>query len=219
MQRKVKNAPGEYYHIYNRGMQKQPIFVTDGDRLRFLFLILSFQSKKTIPNVSRTMKQLVQSRALNIPKEFMENIIKNRSVELVSFCLMPNHFHLQLKELEEGGITNYMHRVLTAYTNYFNIKYKKSGHLFQGPYKSVWTVDDLQLIHTSAYIHKNPSELVGWKENYEQYPWSSLLDYLQGNRFGGLLVRDVILDRYKKDEAMSYKEYVETSTAKEEEPL
>ena len=214
---KIKNhAPEEYYHIYNRGMQKQPIFETDKDRLRFLFLLLVFQGKNSIKNISREIKQNVQSSTLHILPELEEDILKNRTVELVSFCLMPNHFHLQILEKEEGGIAKYMQRVLTAYTKYFNLRHQKSGHLLQGPYKSVLMENDLQLIHVSVYIHKIPNEFTQWKEKYEKYPWSSLQDYVFKNRFGKLLSPDIILGRYEKNKAGSYRNFVKTSLAKEE---
>jgi len=214
---KIKNhAPEEYYHIYNRGMQKQPIFETDKDRLRFLFLLFVFQGKNPIKNISREIKQNVQSSTLHILPELEEEILKNRTVELVSFCLMPNHFHLQVLEKTEGGIAKYMQRVLTAYTKYFNMRHQKSGHLLQSSYKSVLMENDLQLIHTSTYIHKNPSELAGWKEKYDKYPWSSLQDYISINRFGKLLSVSIILDRYDNNKrAVSYRHFVETSPAKE----
>jgi len=212
----IKNhAPREYYHIYNRGMQKQPIFETDADRLRFLFLILTFQGKDPVKNIGREIKESSRNETLHIKEELKKDILKNRIVELVSFCLMPNHFHLQILEKEEGGIVKYMHRVSTAYTMYFNTRYKKSGHLLQGPYKSVWMENDLQLMHTSAYIHKNPKELSVWKEKEHRYPWSSLQDYIGENRFGELLSTNIILERYKDDKEGSYKEFIATSSAKE----
>src|SRR3990167_8808008 len=134
---KPKNhAPEEYYHIYNRGMQKQPIFETDKDRLRFLFLLFVFQGKDSIKNISREIKQSVQSSTLHIKPELEKEVLKNRTIELVSFCLMPK---------------------------YFNVRHQKSGHLLQGSYKSVLMEDDVQLMHTSAYIHKNPRELTSWR--------------------------------------------------------
>ena len=106
---KIKNhAPGEYYHIYNRGMQKQLIFETDKDRLRFLFLLFVFQGKNSIKNISREIKQNVQSSTLHIKPELEKEILKNRTVELINFCLMPNHFHLQVLEKSDGGISKYM---------------------------------------------------------------------------------------------------------------
>lgn len=218
---KIKNhAPEEYYHIYNRGMQKQPIFETDQDRLRFLFLILTFQGKNTIKNISREIKQSVQLHVqsstlhtLHINPELEKEILENQTVELVSFCLMPNHFHLQILEKSEGGIAKYMQRVLTAYTKYFNVRHQKSGHLLQGSYKSVFMEDDLQLMHTSAYIHKNPAELKDWRGEEEKYLWSSFSDYTSVNRWGRLLSTGVILERYKKEKG-NYLEFVKTSLVK-----
>ena len=214
---KIKNhAPEEYYHIYNRGMQKQPIFETDKDRLRFLFLLLVFQGKDSIKNISREIKQSVQSSTLHIKPELEKEVLKNRTIELVSFCLMPNHFHLQILEKTEGGIAKYMQRILTAYTKYFNVRHQKSGHLLQGSYKSVLMEDDVQLMHTSAYIHKNPRELTSWKGREDEYPWSSFQDYILENRWGKLLSMNIILDRYDNGEkAILYKDFIDTSPAKE----
>lgn len=214
---KIKiHAPEEYYHIFNRGMQKQPIFVTDADRIRFLFLVLTFQGKDTIPNISRALKLYVQGRTLNVGEKFTDKILGGRIVELVAFCLMPNHFHLLLKEKLEGGIAKYMQRVLTAYTMYFNIRHDKSGHLFQGSYKSVFMKDDRQLMYVSTYIHKNCHELKEWKRKEDKYPWSSFQDYISENRWGKLLSNDIILDRYPENKrGDSYKYFVKTSPAKE----
>ncbi|OIO29678.1 hypothetical protein COX93_01180 [Candidatus Nomurabacteria bacterium CG_4_10_14_0_2_um_filter_30_12] len=215
---KIKNhAPEEYYHIYNRGMQKQPIFETDKDRIRFLFLLLAFQGRNSIKNISREIKESVQSSTLHIKTELEKEIIEDRTVELLSFCLMPNHFHLLLLEKEDGGIAKYMQRVLTAYTKYFNLRHQKSGHLLQGSYKSVWIENDIQLMHTSAYIHKNSNELSGWGKNENKYPWSSFQDYINTNRWGKLLSTDIILNRFDNKEVniKNYKEFVKTSTAKE----
>ena len=86
-------------------------------------------------------------------------MITSRYVELVSFAFIPNHFHLIVHEKKENGISQYMQRILNAYTKYFNAKYKKTGHLFQGPFKAVHTESNEQLLHLSAYIHRNPERL------------------------------------------------------------
>lgn len=215
-----RQAPGEFYHIYNRGMQKQPVFITDADKLRFLFLILVLQGKNSISNVGRELKaNTEQNQMLPISDDLVRAVLLNRTVELVSFCLMPNHFHMIVHEVEEGGISKYMQRVQNAYTKYFNTKYEKSGHLFQGAYKSKHIDDDIYLMHLSAYIHKNPNELVSsrWIEgNEERYYWSSFQDYITRNRFPKLLVTSIITDRYENGrEAMSYKKFVKSSSAKE----
>jgi len=212
------SAPDEYSHVFNRGIQKQPIFETKADYVRFLFLILTFQGETVIQNVSRKIKQSVQSQTLNtfhIDSGLEKEILKNRMVELVAFCLMPNHFHLIVHELEEGGLSKYMQRVLTAYVKYFNLRHDKSGYLFQSKFKNVLIEDDRQLMHTSVYIHKHPIE-IGWKGKEEKYPWSSYQDYIGKNRFGALLVTDIITQRFIEDKDVSgYKEFVSSSPAKE----
>ncbi|MDB5188625.1 MAG: transposase [Candidatus Nomurabacteria bacterium] len=194
-------------------MQKQVVFHDDNDRLRFLFLILTFQGLDKIDNIGRKIKSSVQHGMLNVDTLLVEKIIKNRMVELINFTFMPNHFHLIVRTKIDGGVTKYMQRVLNAYTKYFNIKYSKSGYLFQGPYKAVHIEDDEQLMYTSAYNHKNPIELEDWKNCLDKYPWSSYQDCLYCNRWEKLLVVDPIIDRFTT--RLEYKEFVESSTAKE----
>ncbi len=206
-----RQAFGEFYHIYNRGMQKQPIFTSDADRFRFLFLILVLQGKNPIRNMSRSVKTSVQHSMLHISDETKNDILKNRNIELVAFCLMPNHFHLIVHEIEENGISKYMQRVQNAYTKYFNTKYEKTGHLFQGSYKSKHIMDDRYLLYLSAYVHKNPCELFNIKDQEEKYYWSSFQDYIDDNRFPFLLMTDVVSARYKNEMGkMTYKKFVKT---------
>lgn len=204
----IKIAPGEYYHIYNRAVNKQTIFHDTGDYFRFLFLILYFQSPVVFQQLGRLVKDFVLSRASDIQDE----VIKKRTIELVAFCIMPNHFHLIAKETEEGAIAAYMQRVLTAYSKYFNTKYEKSGHVFQGPYQAVHVGDNRQLLHLSAYIHKNPREISKWFDKEEEYQWSSYQDYIGENRWGDLLSLDIILGQFKNKK--KYHEFVKTSPAK-----
>lgn len=205
-----KIAPGEYYHIYNRGVSKQTIFHDTNDYVRFLFIILYFQSPIKFPQIGRFVKQFVKSSAFDSGDK--EEIIKKRTVELVCFCIMPNHFHLFIKEIEEGGIASYMQRVLTAYSKYYNTKYTKSGHVFQGPYRAVHVKDDRQSLHLSAYIHRNPREILKWFKKEDEYPWSSYQDFINNNRWGNLLVQDIILGQFKNKE--EYQHFVKTSPAK-----
>ena len=211
--REVKIAPNEYYHILNRGVAKRKIFLDKRDRVRFLFLILHFQSPVTFKNIGRHTKNFVKHSVFNIDKEQKEEIIENRFVELTTFCLMPNHFHLIVKENGDSGIACYMQRVLNSYTKYFNTKYKKSGHLFQGPYKAVHVVKNFQLLHLSAYIHKNPQEMPGWEGKAEKYPWSSCQDFGIKNRWDRLIVPEIIMEQF--DAKNSYQNFLKTSTAKD----
>ena len=206
--RNIKIAPGEYYHIFNRGMSKQLIFHGNVDWVRFLFLILYFQSPTIFQNLGRPAKEFVKHSVFNIDEK---EVIQKRYVELVAFCLMPNHFHLIVKEIVEGGTAKYMQRVLNSYTKYINIKYKKSGHLFQGPYKAVHVKNNRQLLYLSAYIHRNARELKAWFGKEIKYPWSSYQDFVVKNRFNGLLVPDIITGQFKKGE---YHDFVKNSAAK-----
>ena len=208
--RNIKIAPGEHYHLFNRAVNKQVIFHDVRDYARFLFLILYFQSEIKFPQIGRIVKEFVKSRAFDTGDE--QEISKNRTVELVAFCIMPNHFHLIVKELEEGGIADYMQRVLTAYSKYYNVKYEKSGHVFQGPYRVVHIENDRQMLYLSAYVHRNPRELKGWLGREGSYPWSSYTDFVERNRWSKLLMPDIILGSFKGPE--KYKKYLKTSMAK-----
>ena len=208
--RLIRIAPGEYYHIFNRAVNKQIIFHDTNDYFRFLFLTLYFQSPIIFQQLGRKVKEFVQSRALDSVEE--GEIIKKRRVELVAFCIMPNHFHLIVKELDEGGIAAYMQRVLTSYSKYYNTKYQKSGHVFQGPYRAVHIADDRQLLHLSAYIHRNPREISKWFKKEDQYIWSSYQDFIDENRWGDLIMPDIVIGQFK-DKA-EYENFVKTSPAK-----
>lgn len=212
--RKIKTTPGKYYHLLNRGNNKQNIFKETRDWIRFLFLILYFQSPTTafLNNIGRSVSYFVEHSVFNMSKKNQEKIFKKRYIELISFALMPNHFHLVVKETRKNGISNYMQRALNAYTKYFNAKYGNSGHLFQGPYKIVEIKNNEQLLHLSAYVHRNPRELKEWKDKENLFPWSTYQDYIKENRWGELIKREIVLDQFsgKKE----YQDFTETSGAK-----
>lgn len=207
-------APGEYYHIFNRGFQKMPVFRDRADWMRMLFLILYCQSPLVITKITRAIGSALPTEGFSVYLETQEKIQTERFVELTCFALMPNHFHLLVKETEEDGISRYMQRIQLAYTHYFNAKYHGSGHIFQGRYRAVHVKDDRQLMHLSAYIHKNPRELSGWRGKEFGYPWSSLQDYTSANRWGGLLATDIIASRFAATPKSNYADFVRTSPAK-----
>jgi len=206
---KTKIAINEHYHIYNRGNNKQNIFFEERDYIRFLFLILHFQGGDTVYNIGRHVSNYVRHRMFNI--DFGE-VSKNKKVELLAFALMPNHFHFILKEKEQGGISKYLQRIQNSYTKYINTKNKKIGHLFQGPYQSVHIASNEQLLHLSAYIHRNPREIKKWKDKEDTFPWSSFIDYVKENRWEKLLSTELLLNQFKKQE--EYKNFVDESGTK-----
>ncbi|MBI4119064.1 MAG: transposase [Parcubacteria group bacterium] len=210
--RKVTIAPGEYYHLYNRGVNKQNIFIDERDWVRLLFLILYLQSSLVFNNIGRQVTYYIKRQGFNIDNKDLEEIQKNRTVKIVSFAIMPNHFHLLVTEIKKGGIPHYMQRIQNGYTKYFNTKYKKSGHLLQGPYQAVHVENNRQLLHLSTYIHKNPTEIKHWHNKEHKYPWSSYSDYTSKNRWGKLLTRDIILGQFKNPK--EYLDFIKTSPAK-----
>ena len=213
--RKTKFVPGEFYHVYNRGNDKRDIFCTNADYVRFLFGILFFQASVPIYNINRYTSFYVKHRVFNIPTDTQRKIIEKRGVELVAFTFMPNHFHLLLYERVESGISNYMQRVLNAYMKYFNTKYDRSGHLFQGPFHAKYVETNEQLLYLSAYIHRNQRDLMAWKDREHLYPWSSYYEYTHENKLGDLLATQRILEQFQKSKA--YQEFVDASGAKEKE--
>jgi len=143
-----------YYHVYNRGVEKRIIFIDEQDHRLFLSIL---------------KRHLGAERQKDLNRRAYENY--SDRLELLAFCLMPNHFHLMFYIVSDPtAITELIRKVSGAYTNYFNKKYKRVGHLFQGVYKASHITDDSYLQHISRYIHLNPCD-------YKQYPFSSYRFY------------------------------------------
>jgi REP element-mobilizing transposase RayT len=151
-------APDEWYHCFNRGVDKRIIFTNPKDYERFLMLLYSCNSREPIhiSNIYQS-ETLVELMAAALRKETI--------VDIGAYSLMPNHHHLLLREHDYGGITSFMRRLGTGYTMYFNIKYQRSGSLFQGAFKSKRIESDQNLNRVVSYIHANAAELVepAWK--------------------------------------------------------
>ena len=171
-----KFGAGEYYHVYNRGNAKQKIFIDDQDFSFFLF-------------------KLRQNLFPSIEHKFRTPPLPKGSFSLISYCLMPNHFHFLIKQNSDIPITKLLLRVCTSYSIYFNKKYERVGHLFQDQYKLVLVDNDSYLNWLSAYIHQNPS-VAGLVKHPVDYQWSSYCDFV-GVRRDDLCEKDVVLDRFK----------------------
>jgi len=163
-----KNAIKEYvedgfYHIYNRGVEKRKIFCDKQDYVVFLRYLKEYLLPADHPN-------LVSLQRLN-PKR--KTINCNSEVELVAFCLMPNHFHLFLRQKTIDGLKNFMKALSTNYVMYFNKKYQRIGPLFQGVYKAVLVKNDSYFLYITRYIHRNPLEILSKTKPLENYDFSS----------------------------------------------
>jgi putative transposase len=185
--RKIPITTGEYYHIYNRGVDKRSIFVDKQDALRFLQSMEVFNSEENTGSIYLdSRKKTLRSRA-------------PRLVTFIVYCLNQNHYHFIMKSLVENGIQKFMHRLGTGYTNFFNEKYKRSGSLFQGKYKAVHIKTNEQLLHTGAYVNINDRVHPDLNESWmQEIPFSSLQEY-QGLRTG-ICDISIILDQYASRE-------------------
>ncbi len=199
MTRPIEFAPEEFYHVYNRGTEKRKIFMARNDYGRFLALMY-------LANQEEPTELKLQGRTL-------ERIRKPRKgkqlVDIVTYCLMPNHFHLLIREIEEGGISKFMQKLTTGYTMYFNKRNERNGSLFQGRFKATHVADDRYLRYLISYIHLNPIKLIEpkWKETgitnkvlaeryLETYTPSSYLDYLGKKRLEGMVLSREALPEY-----------------------
>ncbi|OJI08698.1 MAG: hypothetical protein COV08_03380 [Candidatus Vogelbacteria bacterium CG10_big_fil_rev_8_21_14_0_10_49_38] len=213
--RKTPFVAGEYFHLVNRGNLKCNIFKDDGDRARFLFYLLYFQSPSSLNNIGFHVKKFLQTGSFGVNNEETRAIIADRQVELNAFSLMANHFHLLAQSVVDNGISAYLQKVLNGYSKYFNARYKQSGHLFGGPFRSVHIKDNEQLLYASAYLHLNPRE-IGFAGKETEYRWSSFGDFIGNNRWGDLLKPEIIMEQMDgPNPGQVYKKWVETSGAKE----
>ena len=210
--RSVPILEDSYYHVYNRGDKKQVLFLCKADYVRFLYLLLYFQSPVVISQTNRAVSHFLKHDFFKVQPADLKEILDTRTVEVLNFCKMPNHFHITIHNLTQNGISKYMHRVSNAYAKYFNTKYEKTGHVFQGAYKAKIIDTDEQLMYLSAYIHRNPSEISLWKHDSIKYPWSSYRDY-DNNRWGKLLDPSMIMNTYRS--FSEYDKYVCASGAKD----
>lgn len=172
--RKQSFVPNEFYHLYNRGTEKRIIFKDAKDYRHFLFLMY-------ICNTTRSIEL----------RKIGENFDRGETiVDIGLYCLIPNHFHILVHEKVEGGISKYMLKLMTSYSMYFNKKYKRTGKLYEGTFKSIHANSDRYLKYLYSYIHLNPAKLIDkkWKENKNKnrakllkyvfnYPYSSLQEY------------------------------------------
>ena len=160
---------GNLYHLYNRGVAKQRIFNNHYDYQRLLNTFAYYLDMSVTTKISEVKKDKLA--------EILSKKPKKPRIEIFSFCLMPNHFHLIVKQILNFGITNFMRYSLDSYAKYFNVKYDRVGPILQGKFKSKEIKTDEQFMHLSRYIDLNPltSNLVS---NPEEYDWSSFALYL-----------------------------------------
>src|SRR3989344_3323718 len=187
--RKMAFLPGEYYHIYNRGVDKRNIFSDKKDLGRF------FQSMKEF-NTKNPIGRLYEN---SFVKEKQLGGKTSKLVRFVTYCLNPNHYHFLLTPLVEKGVEKFMQRLGTGYTMYFNERNKRSGSLFQGKFKSKHINSNEYLLQVGAYINLNNYDKNGViKKSLNMSSW---IEYTQSSNIN-FCEKSMILGQFK-----SKKEY------------
>lgn len=192
--RQADFALDEYFHCYTRGIDGRITFVDQQDYRRFIELLFACNDERPFRRDMLSSDERTSIFHLKREKQI---------VAIVSYCLMPNHFHLLIREITEGGITRFMQKVGTAYVMYFNNKHNRIGGLFVKPFRSKHISDDRYLRQIIRYIHFNPAELYEphWKEGrvrdihslekqLSTYPYASLLDHQHFQRPESRLLDD-----------------------------
>ncbi|MFA6269594.1 MAG: transposase [Candidatus Paceibacterota bacterium] len=198
MYREFKFAPDEYYHVYNRGTDKRDIFIDPKDYTRFVESLYLFNSEERI-----VLKMVSKKDRFSYDRG--ETV-----VNIGAYCLMPNHFHLLIRAKNDEGVSSFMKKLQTAYAMYFNKKYKRSGSLFQGPFKAQHAGRDEYLKYLFSYVHLNPIKLTdkNWKEKGIQdfaqskiflnsYKHSSYLDYLEDRQEASVLNKEAFPEYFE----------------------
>lgn len=192
--RKVKFIKGNIYHIFNRGVEKRTIFMNNSDKWRFLQGLFLFNNENISTNLLWQVEREKGKANFRTLQEFIKDKQNNRNplVRIMADCLMPNHFHLLIEEIKDGGISRFMHKLGVGYTGYFDKKYERVGGLFQGAFKAAQITNELYLKYLLIYINiVNPGQLIEPKlkekgiKNIDkimrfakEYMWSTNQEYL-----------------------------------------
>lgn len=192
----------QVYHVYNRGINKQPTFIVKREYQRAILAIEFYRVSNPPIRLSKFL-ELEKVRQ----KEVTEVMNQARKlVEIICFCLMPNHFHFLLKQKLENGISKFMGNFQNSYTRYSNTLNKRDGSLFLDQFKAKRIETDEQLIHVSRYIHLNPhtSFIIKTIDQLVEYSWSSFPGYLTGNN--DFIEPNLVLDMFGGRD--KYKQFV-----------
>jgi REP element-mobilizing transposase RayT len=141
-------AEGEFYHIYNHGVEERNIFSDEYDSLRFLESMVLFNTEEPIGSI-------YEQSFLKDVKKLGGETSKSKLVNIIAYCLNPNHFHLLLEQVSENGVSEFMQRLGGGYTMYFNNRHRRRGALFRGVFRSAHVNSNEYLLHLSAYINLN----------------------------------------------------------------
>ena len=199
---------GEIYHISLRAVGDALIFIDKNDYYRGIFSIYEFNNASAVSIWRRRRDRITEKKIEKIvrsPRPHNLSDERDMMVEILAFAFMPNHVHLLIRQVKDGGISKFMQKFGGGYANYFNKKYSRKGHLFN-QFRAIHIKTNEQLKNVFVYIHANPLSLIepGWKEGgiknskkaskflEEEYRWSSFFDYIGKKNFVSVTFRDFI---------------------------
>lgn len=201
-----------YYHIYNRGVEKRLIFVDEQDCAVFL----SYLKIYLLPKDEETLRLRLSDSNINYrDKEKILSLLRLNNfygeVTLLAYSLMPNHFHLFIKQKSLGSIDKFMNSLCTRYTMYFNKKYKRVGPLYQGVYKAVMVETDQQFLYLSGYIHRNLFVLASKGHAFRSYTYNldSYPEYLGQRKTEWVHPEEILAYFSKINPQLAYQGFVE----------
>lgn len=210
-----------YYHIYNRGVAKQEIFLDKQDYTAFLGCLKLYL---TPPKpIDRRFSITLQGPTLSDKEKTIYTASRQpsnheKTIEFVAYCLMPNHFHLMLRSIERDSMTRFMRSLSTRYSMYFNKKYERVGPLFQGIYKAVMIDYEAQFLWVTKYIHRNPLPLVkNDPTKLSTYSYSSYPNYLGSIHQAWLHPENILTYFSATNPRNSYQNFVEEPLAYQKE--
>ncbi len=205
---------GEIYHVFNRGVEKRDIYMEEDDYFRFIYSLYECNDRNAVimrDRMGQRIKRKKQKNVKGVTFDIFGKEERELLVEILAFTLMPNHYHLIVRQVVDNGISLFMKKLGNAYVGYFNDKYKRRGmgSLFQGPFKSAHVKTDEQFIYLAFYVFANPLDLFceNWKkkgiknakeavEYLESYKWSSYADSIGKENFPSVTNREVLMNNF-----------------------
>lgn len=207
----------QIYHVFNRGVEKRDVFLDDSDYSYFIHDLFILNDKNSFNNTFRSFERNRNTGERMEARPPSVNPVREPLVDILVFTLMPNHFHLMLRQKVDGGISKFMQKLGTSYTMRFNKKYERVGSLFQGKFKAVLVEKDAHFMYLPYYIHTNPISLLSSTERglasihqvgfLEKYRWSSLPDYMGEKNFPSVIRKDFLLEPFGNEK--KYKKSIE----------
>lgn len=192
--RKDPLVENEYYHVYNRGVDKRNVFLDDSDYHRFIVSMILLNDEQD--GLMIRWRDFKKGNSAGTLADFLTLNVRKREpiVEINAYSMMSNHYHYILRQISEKGIERFMQKLGNSYTKYFNEKYQRTGSLFQGTFKSSHIKSNSQLLRMSVYANCN-SEIHGIS-SAKKYKWCGFPEYL-GENTRKMCAKKVILSHFK----------------------